>query len=96
MSFAYSISQGILLDLEQFSSPSSIFEEARNLFEGINEAFDRVQGAIEEKWVELGDVRSFLGYPTTDERKARDKVGRYNHFQGGSIDLLQISASALS
>ncbi|ULT43679.1 hypothetical protein KRR40_09830 [Niabella defluvii] len=29
--------------------------------------------------------KSFLGYPLTNETKTPDGVGRYNHFQGGSI-----------
>ena len=35
--------------------------------------------------VVLGWERSFLGYPLTDETATPDGVGRYNHFQGGSI-----------
>jgi uncharacterized protein with LGFP repeats len=30
-------------------------------------------------------VRSFLGFPTTDETGTPDGRGRYNHFEGGSI-----------
>jgi LGFP repeat len=44
-----------------------------------------VQGSIQEKWASLGWEQSFLGYPVTDETKTPDGVGRYNHFQGGSI-----------
>ena len=44
-----------------------------------------VHGAIRAKWASLGWERSFLGYPTTDESTTPDGVGRYNHFQGGSI-----------
>jgi len=44
-----------------------------------------VHGAIRNKWAELGWERSFLGYPTTDERTTPDGRGRFNHFQGGSI-----------
>ncbi|WP_424097626.1 LGFP repeat-containing protein [Moorena producens] len=44
-----------------------------------------IQGDIDLKWFELGGILSFLGYPTTDVRQTRDKVGLYNHFQGGSI-----------
>ncbi|MEM7063420.1 MAG: hypothetical protein AAF572_09680 [Cyanobacteria bacterium P01_B01_bin.77] len=73
----------------QLNPTDSPIEDAREYFENLikshNKAFDRVQGAIEQKWVELGDVNSFLGFPTTDERKTRDKIGRYNHFEGGSI-----------
>jgi uncharacterized protein with LGFP repeats len=43
-----------------------------------------VHGAIREKWASLGSEQ-FLGYPKTDERTTPDGVGRYNHFQKGSI-----------
>jgi uncharacterized protein with LGFP repeats len=44
-----------------------------------------VHGAIRGKWSSLGWERSFLGYPLTDETATPDGVGRYNHFQGGSV-----------
>jgi len=42
-------------------------------------------GAIRQLWAARGWERSFLGYPLTDESTTPDGVGRYNHFQGGSI-----------
>lgn len=44
-----------------------------------------VHGAILRKYHELGEEASFLGYPTTDERKTPAPRGRFNHFVGGSI-----------
>ncbi len=44
-----------------------------------------IMGSIREKWSALGWERSFLKYPVTDELANPDRVGRYNHFQGGSI-----------
>jgi uncharacterized protein with LGFP repeats len=44
-----------------------------------------VHGDIRAKWASLGWERSFLGYPLTDETTTPDGVGRYNHFQGGSV-----------
>ena len=44
-----------------------------------------VHGAIRDKWAELGWETGFLRYPITDETKTPDGVGRFNHFQGGSI-----------
>ena len=44
-----------------------------------------VHGAIRGLWSSLGWERSFLGYPLTDETTTPDGVGRYNHYQGGSI-----------
>ncbi|MDQ3395027.1 MAG: hypothetical protein M3512_13065 [Bacteroidota bacterium] len=44
-----------------------------------------VHGLIRARWASLGWERSFLGYPKTDETTTPDKIGRFNHFQGGSI-----------
>jgi hypothetical protein len=44
-----------------------------------------VHGAIRDKWAQLGWERSDLGYPTTDESVTPDGIGRFNHFQHGSI-----------
>lgn len=44
-----------------------------------------VQGAIQNKWAQMGWEKSFLGYPTTNETKTPDHIGRFNHFQHGSI-----------
>ena len=41
--------------------------------------------AINEKYVALGEGGSFLGQSTTPEQDCPDRIGRYNHFQGGSI-----------
>lgn len=43
-----------------------------------------VRGAIRDKWNQIGAERGFFGYPTTDESPGAN-VGRYNHFEGGSI-----------
>lgn len=44
-----------------------------------------IYGAIRQKWAQLGWERSPVGYPTTDELGTPDGVGRYNHFETGSI-----------
>jgi uncharacterized protein with LGFP repeats len=44
-----------------------------------------VHGLIRVKWAQLGGERSFLGFPLTDETGTPDGVGRFNHFEGGSI-----------
>ena len=44
-----------------------------------------VHGAIHAKYLALGAETSILGYPTTDETGTPDGIGRYNHFQAGSI-----------
>ena len=43
-----------------------------------------VHGQIQARWFELGGV-NFLGYPVTDETTTPDGIGRFNHFEGGSI-----------
>jgi len=44
-----------------------------------------VHGDIRDKWESLGWEISVLGYPISDETKTPDGIGRYNHFQHGSI-----------
>jgi LGFP repeat len=44
-----------------------------------------VHGAIRDRWMLLGAQTGLLGYPLTDETGTPDGVGRYNHFQNGSI-----------
>jgi uncharacterized protein with LGFP repeats len=44
-----------------------------------------VQGLIHRHWADLGWETSALGYPVTDETGTPDGVGRFNHFQNGSI-----------
>ena len=41
--------------------------------------------AIDEKYGLLGGAKGFLGEPTTGEASTPDSVGRFRHFQGGSI-----------
>ena len=44
-----------------------------------------VQGAIRQHWADLAWERGLLGYPQTDETTTPDGVGRFNHFENGSI-----------
>jgi LGFP repeat len=44
-----------------------------------------IQGDIKDKWASFGGQSSALGYPTTDESITPDTIGRYNHFEFGSI-----------
>jgi len=48
-------------------------------------AAPKVIGDIRAKWAALGAEHGFLGFPLTDELTTPDGIGRYNHFQGGSI-----------
>lgn len=47
-------------------------------------AFD-VYGEIAKKWNSLGAQNGFLGAPLNSETGTPDGIGRFNHFQGGSI-----------
>lgn len=44
-----------------------------------------VRGSIRTKWIGLGAERSVLRFPTTNELGTPDRVGRFNHFERGSI-----------
>ena len=44
-----------------------------------------IHGPIRERWRAMGSERATLGYPTTNEQTTTDGIGRYNHFQKGSI-----------
>lgn len=44
-----------------------------------------VHGPIFNKWGSLGWEKSVEGYPVTDQTVTPDGIGRYNHFQSGSI-----------
>ncbi|MDO5671019.1 MAG: hypothetical protein Q4G50_13595 [Corynebacterium sp.] len=44
-----------------------------------------INGAILDKWLELGGPNSDLGFPIADEAKTTDGIGRFSIFQGGSI-----------
>jgi len=44
-----------------------------------------VLGAIRGRYLALGAEASVLGYPISDETPTADNIGRYNHFQAGSI-----------
>jgi|GEM_PF-1958719 len=44
-----------------------------------------VTGAILDRWNTLGATGSMLGFPTRDEAKTPDGVGRFSEFEGGSV-----------
>jgi LGFP repeat len=74
-------------------SPSGGGADGRfNLFQGgaitwksgATEAFE-THGAIRSKFGETGFEAGFLGFPTTDESFTDQNLGRFNHFEHGSI-----------
>lgn len=63
----------------------SLFQRGVVLWKtGAPEAFE-VHGAILGRYISLGSEKGFLGFPTTDETKPPDGIGRFNHFEHGSI-----------
>lgn len=44
-----------------------------------------VWGDILKKWAQLNWENGPMGYPVTDETGTPDGIGRFNHFEGGSI-----------
>lgn len=44
-----------------------------------------MHGEINKLWAKLGYERGPLGYPVSDETATPDGIGRFNHFQHGSI-----------
>jgi LGFP repeat-containing protein len=75
---ATAVSSGAQLDvLTGIGAVQAIMETSAGAFE--------VHGAIREKYLALGAEASILGYPRTDETGTPDGVGRFNHFQSGSI-----------
>jgi len=44
-----------------------------------------VHGTIKNRWAQMGWEKSLLGYPVTDATKTPDGIGRFNHFQHGSL-----------
>lgn len=44
-----------------------------------------VAGRIKFRWGTFANEQGFLKFPTTDELVTPDGIGRFNHFQGGSI-----------
>lgn len=59
--------------------------ERGSIYWSPNTGAHEIHGYIREKWARLGWEKSSLGYPLTDETTTPDMIGRYNHFERGSI-----------
>jgi subtilisin family serine protease len=74
---------------DQFSTPDGVGRynhfQAGSVYWSPYTNAQEIHGAIRALWAHMGWERSVLGYPVTDELPGSDGVGRYNHFQGGSI-----------
>ncbi len=54
-----------------------------------------VHGAIRDRYNALGGAAGALGLPLTDESGTPDGIGRFNHFQGGSIYFTESTGAAM-
>ncbi|MFF0491527.1 LGFP repeat-containing protein [Nocardia sp. NPDC003482] len=62
-----------------------VFEKNNSIYWSVGTDAHYVGGLIRDKWAALGWENGALGFPITDEQKARNGDGRYNLFDGGSI-----------
>lgn len=65
-----------------------VFEQASSIYWHPNVSHGvarQVKGAIRDRWRDWGWENGPLRYPTTDELTTPDRVGRFNHFEDGSI-----------
>ncbi|WP_373863816.1 LGFP repeat-containing protein [Nocardia pseudobrasiliensis] len=62
-----------------------VFERNTSIYWSVGTDAHAVGGLIRDKWAALGWENSPLGFPITDEQKARKGDGRYNLFDGGSV-----------
>jgi hypothetical protein len=76
---------------DELTTPDTVgrythFAKAASIYWTPTTGAHEVHGAIRTKWATTGWERGPLGYPTTDETRTPDGVGRYNHFsKAGSI-----------
>jgi len=59
--------------------------EAADIYYAAETGAHEVHGDIRAKYNAFGAANGILGLPTTDESGTPDSIGRFNHFQGGSI-----------
>lgn len=59
--------------------------EGGSVYWHIDGSVAEVHGGIRRMWASQGWEGSYLGFPQTDETVTPDGVGRFNHFQRGSI-----------
>ncbi len=71
----------------EFAVPGGVEQDFQggDVLWGANANARVVKGAIRDRYRSLAGPRSPLGLPATDELATPNGVGRYNHFQNGSI-----------
>lgn len=72
-------------DIEQVGQGYVIRYQSVDVYYSAATGAHVVYGDIRAKYNALGAANGVLGLPTTDETSTPDGIGRFNHFQGGSI-----------
>jgi len=75
---------------DELGSPDGVgryntFTNGRAIYWTPSTGAQMVEGRIRFRWDTLGAERGFLRYPITNETATPDGIGRFNHFQGGSV-----------
>lgn len=80
-----SLPGGALADVEEVNKGYVRRFEGCDIYYSRETGAHEVHGDIRLKYNALGGSASSLGFPVTDETTTPDGIGRYNHFQGGSV-----------
>lgn len=72
-------------EIEQAGLGYVIRYQAGDIYDSAATGAHEVHGDIRAKYNAFGAANGPLGLPTTDETTTPDGIGRFNHFQGGSI-----------
>lgn len=72
-------------EIDQVGQGYIIRYEAADIYYSEATGAHEVHGDIRAKYNAFGAANGVLGLPTTDETGTPDGIGRFNHFQGGSI-----------
>jgi LGFP repeat len=71
--------------IDQVGQGYVIRYEAADIYYSVETGAHEVHGDIRAKYNAFGAANGVLGLPTTDESGTPGDIGRFNHFQGGSI-----------
>ena len=63
----------------------NVFSQANAIYWTAQHGAFLIYGDIYQRWLSIGDVKSSVGYPITDETGSGNYGGRYNDFSNGMI-----------
>jgi len=63
----------------------NIFSQANAIYWTAQHGAFLIYGGIYQRWLSIGDVKSSVGYPITDETGSGNYGGRFNDFSNGMI-----------